>query len=205
MLGSIFWSFFPRLSLSITIFRCTFTNMDWWVGVTGAQYIPRHEIQKLDACAASLLMGCSSGSLTLNGYYVPQGIPLSYLKAGSPVIVANLWEVTDKDIDRFGKAILEAWLRERSCVLPSSAPCDVVTKEFEAMKISSKRGKKKVASESLPAACESDSSRDHSIHSRRIGSFLCEAREACNLRYLIGASPVCYGVPTSIRKKKDPT
>lgn len=172
-------------------------------GATGAQYIPRHEIHKLDTCAASLLMGCSSGSLTLNGYYVPQGIPLSYLKAGSPVIVANLWEVTDKDIDRFGKAILEAWLRERLCALPM---CDIVTKEFEAMKISSKRANKKVGSKSLPAACESDSSsRGNSVHSRMIGSFLCEAREACNLRYLIGASPVCYGVPTSIRRKKDLT
>ncbi|XP_022978634.1 separase isoform X2 [Cucurbita maxima] len=172
---------------------------------SGAQYIPRHEIQKLDACAASLLMGCSSGSLTLNGYYVPQGIPLSYLKAGSPVIVANLWEVTDKDIDRFGKAILEAWLRERSCALPSSVQYDIVTKELEAMKISSKRANKKVASKSLPTTCESNSSRDHSVRSRMIGSFLCEAREACNLRYLIGASPVCYGVPTSIRKKKELT
>ncbi|XP_050938056.1 separase isoform X2 [Cucumis melo] len=171
---------------------------------SGAQYIPKQEIQKLDACAASLLMGCSSGSLTLNGHYVPQGTPLSYLKAGSPVIVANLWEVTDKDIDRFGKAVLEAWLRERSCALPSSAQHDIVTKELEAMKISSKCVKKKVTS--LPAACESDSSsKGHSVHKRMIGSFLCEARDACTLRYLIGASPVCYGVPTSIKKKKDPS
>lgn len=172
--------------------------------VTGAQYIPRHEIQKLDVCAASLLMGCSSGSLTLNGYYVPQGVPLSYLKAGSPVIVANLWEVTDKDIDRFGKAVLEAWLRERSSVLPSSPRCDILTKEFETINISSKRVSKKVASKNPPAACESDSSsRGRPVTSRMIGSFLYEAREACNLRYLIGASPVCYGVPTSIKKKKD--
>ncbi|XP_022149194.1 separase isoform X2 [Momordica charantia] len=171
---------------------------------SGAQYIPRHEIQKLDVCAASLLMGCSSGSLTLNGYYVPQGVPLSYLKAGSPVIVANLWEVTDKDIDRFGKAVLEAWLRERSSVLPSSPRCDILTKEFETINISSKRISKKVASKNPPAACESDSSsRGRPVTSRMIGSFLYEAREACNLRYLIGASPVCYGVPTSIKKKKD--
>ncbi|XP_011657385.1 separase isoform X3 [Cucumis sativus] len=171
---------------------------------SGAQYIPKQEIQKLDACAASLLMGCSSGSLTLNGHYVPQGTPLSYLKAGSPVIVANLWEVTDKDIDRFGKAVLEAWLRERSCALSSSAQHDIVTKELEAMKISSKCANKKVTS--LPATCESgSSSKGHSVHKRMIGSFLCEARDACTLRYLIGASPVCYGVPTSIKKKKDPS
>lgn len=198
-------AFLSRLSLYIMFFAVI---LQIWIGgrVTGAQYISKHEIQKLDACAASLLMGCSSGSLTLNGYYVPQGTPLSYLKAGSPVIVANLWEVTDKDIDRFGKAILEAWLRERSNALPSSAQCDIVTKELEAMKISSKCANKKITSKSLPATCESDSSsRGPSLPSRMIGSFLCEAREACTLRYLIGAAPVCYGVPTSIKKKKDPS
>lgn len=194
---------FLRLSLYIVVSCCI---LQIWLGdwVTGAQYIPKQEIQKLDACAASLLMGCSSGSLTLNGHYVPQGTPLSYLKAGSPVIVANLWEVTDKDIDRFGKAVLEAWLRERSCALSSSAQHDIVTKELEAMKISSKCANKKVTS--LPATCESgSSSKGHSVHKRMIGSFLCEARDACTLRYLIGASPVCYGVPTSIKKKKDPS
>jgi hypothetical protein len=85
-------------------------------------------------CAATLLMGCSSGSLTLNGCYIPQGTPLSYLLAGSPVIVANLWEVTDKDIDRFGKAMLDAWLRERSNPL-GCAQCNLVAEEFEAMTI----------------------------------------------------------------------
>ncbi|KAK6156913.1 hypothetical protein DH2020_011161 [Rehmannia glutinosa] len=43
--------------------------------------------------------------------------------AGSPVIVANLWEVTDKDIDRFGKAMLNAWLGERSAA--SSGVCSM--------------------------------------------------------------------------------
>jgi separase len=27
----------------------------------------------------------------------------------SPALVANLWDVTDKDIDRFGKSLLEKW------------------------------------------------------------------------------------------------
>lgn len=106
-------------------------------------------------------MGCSSGSLSLNGSYTPQGIPLSYLLAGSPVIVANLWEVTDKDIDRFGKAMLEAWLRERS-------------NPFSGYD-----------------------------HRPKIGSFICQAREACTLPFLIGAAPISYGIPTGIRKKKD--
>ncbi|KAK4438264.1 Separase [Sesamum alatum] len=91
---------------------------------SGTQYIPGHEIQKLDSCAAGLLLGCSSGSLYLKGCYMPQGAPLSYLLAGSPVIVANLWEVTDKDIDRFGKAMLNAWLRERSAASAECTQCN---------------------------------------------------------------------------------
>ncbi|RVW78059.1 hypothetical protein VitviT2T_028249 [Vitis vinifera] len=60
---------------------------------SGAQYIPRHEVQKLENRAAALLMGCSSGSsLPPNGKYTPQGTHLSYLSAGFLVIVANLWE-----------------------------------------------------------------------------------------------------------------
>lgn len=58
-------------------------------------------------------MGCSSGSLSLNGSYTPQGAPLCYLLAGSPVIVANLWEVTNKDVDRFAKAIFDCCLEEK--------------------------------------------------------------------------------------------
>ncbi|KAH7834856.1 hypothetical protein Vadar_020340 [Vaccinium darrowii] len=38
----------------------------------GLQFIPAQGIQKLQNCAATLLMGCSSGSLSLNGSYTPQ-------------------------------------------------------------------------------------------------------------------------------------
>nr|CAN64096.1 hypothetical protein VITISV_018124 [Vitis vinifera] len=112
---------------------------------SGAQCIPRHEIQKLENRAATLLMGCSSGSLSLNGQYTLQGTHLSYLSAGSPVIVVNLWEVTDKDIDRFGKAMLVAWLRERSSPSVVCAQCHLVA-ELKSMSIIGVKGdaKKKI-------------------------------------------------------------
>ncbi|XP_059463278.1 separase isoform X5 [Corylus avellana] len=171
---------------------------------SGAQYIPRHEIQKLENCAATLLMGCSSGSLTLNGCYIPQGTPLSYLLAGSPVIVANLWEVTDKDIDRFGKAMLDAWLRERSNPL-GCAQCNLVAEEFEAMTIRGNKGngKRKARRKKSPETCETSSFKDFCDHRPKIGSFMSQAREACTLPFLIGGSPVCYGIPTGIRRNKD--
>ncbi|PIA27888.1 hypothetical protein AQUCO_07400015v1, partial [Aquilegia coerulea] len=103
---------------------------------SGEQYIPGREIQKLDNCAATLLMGCSSGCLLFMGSYNPQGVVLSYLLAGSPAIVANLWEVTDKDIDRFGKAMFNAWLVERSTSTIGCNPRNLV-EEFESMNIAS--------------------------------------------------------------------
>ena len=64
-----------------------------------------------------------SGSLSPNGKYTPQGTHLSYLSVGFLVIVANLWEVTDNDIDQFGKAMLDAWLREN--IISFCALCPV--------------------------------------------------------------------------------
>lgn len=66
-----------------------------------------------------ILMGCSSGRLeSVNMrnstslaqvplYYEPEGIALSYLMAGAPCVVGNLWDVTDRDIDRFSLSVLE--------------------------------------------------------------------------------------------------
>jgi separase len=34
---------------------------------------------------------------------------MNYLHAGSPALVATLWDVTDRDIDRFTTTTLDAW------------------------------------------------------------------------------------------------
>ncbi|CAI0439202.1 unnamed protein product [Linum tenue] len=161
---------------------------------SGTQYISGDEIKKLEKCAATLLMGCSSGSLTITGSYTPKGAPLYYLLAGSPVVVSNLWEVTDKDIDRFSKTMLDSWMRERSDAYTDSARCNLV-KEFDSMSIKGK-GRKKVSKKksSEPEDCDNDRP--------TVGSFMAQARDACTLKYLIGAAPVCYGVPTGIRRKE---
>ena len=150
-------------------------------------------------------MGCSSGSLKLNGSYAPQGAPLSYLLAGSPLIVANLWEVTDNDIDRFGKAMLDAWLRERSSPSLGCAQCDLVVEELEATTIWGCKGnvRRKTRRKKSPEVHDTSSIKDSCDHGPKIGSFMSQAREACTLPFLIGASPVCYGIPTGIRRKTD--
>ncbi|KAF7803655.1 separase isoform X2 [Senna tora] len=158
---------------------------------SGAQYISSKEIQKLESCAATLLMGCSSGSLTIHGGYAPQGIPLSYLLAGSPAIVANLWDVTDKDIDRFGKAMLDAWFKERLNLSMECLLCNSLREEFEAMDLNGKgkaKAKKKVSMKKTKE-CETESPKKNCDHRPKIGAFMSLAREACTLPFLIGASP----------------
>ena len=81
---------------------------------SGAQYIRSREIRKLEKCAVTVLMGCSSGSLAEAGEFEPHGTPMHYMQAGCPALVAILWDVTDKDIDRFAKSTFEEWGLYRS-------------------------------------------------------------------------------------------
>ncbi|XP_077213689.1 separase isoform X2 [Tasmannia lanceolata] len=172
---------------------------------SGMQYISGREIQKLNQCAATLLMGCSSGTLSFTGCYAPKGAPLSYLLAGSPAIVANLWEVTDKDIDRFGKVMLDAWLQEGST---HCSKCNEISKELKCMNIRDEgnvkapktRRKALAKGKKLQEVYNSEKCKD-CTDKLRIATFMGRARDACRLPLLIGAAPVCYGVPTFIRKK----
>ncbi|CEJ62125.1 hypothetical protein PMG11_10635 [Penicillium brasilianum] len=76
---------------------------------SGAQYIRGRTVKRLTRCAVAFLMGCSSGTLTEAGEYEPYGTPMNYLQAGSPALVATLWDVTDKDIDRFATSTFDTW------------------------------------------------------------------------------------------------
>ena len=49
----------------------------------GEQYLPAQALRRLPACAAALLMGCSSGRLALSGDYDACGPVLAYLLAGA--------------------------------------------------------------------------------------------------------------------------
>jgi separase len=50
---------------------------------------------------------------------------LSYLAGGSAAVVANLWDVTDMDIDRFSVALLEDLLEggQRRCARVCACAC----------------------------------------------------------------------------------
>ncbi|KAG7398125.1 Separin [Phytophthora boehmeriae] len=78
---------------------------------SGEAYLHRDKILSLQGdCSAALLFGCSSGRLEQEGIFGPSGAVLSYLRAGSPAVVAMLWDVTDKDTDQLSVRILQEWL-----------------------------------------------------------------------------------------------
>ena len=76
----------------------------------GEPYLPRPPPPARPATrAAAVLMGCSSGALRPAGGAAASGGALAWLSAGAPATVATLWDVTDRDIDRFAARVLGDW------------------------------------------------------------------------------------------------
>ncbi|XP_053297454.1 separin isoform X1 [Pleuronectes platessa] len=127
-------------------------NKDLYIYVghgAGARFLDGQTVLKTPIRAASLLFGCSSAALAVRGDQEAQGIILNYLIAGCPFALGNLWDVTDRDIDRFTKALLESWF---------------------------------AAGPGAPLL-------EH----------MGPSRQATNLKHLIGAAPVAYGLPVYLQ------
>lgn len=75
----------------------------------GEQYVSPCKVQSDGHFPTVFLMGCSSGAFQSRGNFDDDSIVLEYLFRKSPAVVATLWDVTDKDIDRFTMASLENW------------------------------------------------------------------------------------------------
>ena len=54
-----------------------------------------------------MLWGCSSGALVRHGDHDPMGASIAYLLSGAPWVIGNLWDVTDRDIDRLSVSCME--------------------------------------------------------------------------------------------------
>ncbi|KAM9408555.1 separin [Pholidichthys leucotaenia] len=89
------------------------TTKDLYIYVghgAGARFLDSQSVLKRPMRAASLLLGCSSAALAVRGDQEGRGVIMNYLIAGCPFVLGNLWDVTDRDIDRFTKALLESWI-----------------------------------------------------------------------------------------------
>lgn len=157
----------------------------------GTQYIRGRTIRRMEKCAVTWLMGCSSVKLTECGVYDSYGVPWHYMHGGSPAVVGTLWDVTDRDIDRFAVKGLGEW---------GLLDADGIDEKFwgrsKKDKISGK-GKGKAKAES----CEDK--RGGGVKEKKkkplsLDQAVANARDVCLLRYLNGAAPVVYGVPVML-------
>ena len=148
---------------------------------SGSQYIRSRTVKRLDKCAVSLLMGCSSGALTEAGKFEPYGPPIDYMHAGCPALLANLWDVTDKDIDRFAQSVLEKWglFEKEQQLVESLSPVKKSTRQ---------KGKGKARE--VPRVDQGERKTSMSLDEA-----VAQSRDACILKYLNGAAPVIYGIP----------
>ena len=79
---------------------------------SGQEYLGWSSVNRLQSHAVALLMGCSSGKLIAQGELEAHGMVHYYLSAGCPAVVANLWPVTDRDIDLFLEKLLQIWMTD---------------------------------------------------------------------------------------------
>lgn len=136
---------------------------------SGAQYIRGKTIRRLGKCkAATFLMGCSSAALNEVGEFESYGPVWNYMMAGCPAVVGTLWDVTDRDIDRFAGRAFEEWGLLKTGTLDKSHSEGDGHRESEGCRMAS-----------LPEA-------------------VMRSRAVCRFRYLNAAAVVVYGIPVYI-------
>jgi separase len=198
-----------------TFFQSAFSSLPSWTGITnkapqesefekalstseimvyfghgsGAQYIRGKTIRRLEKCKpATFLMGCSSAALTDAGEFECYGPVWNYMMAGCPAVVGTLWDVTDRDIDRFAGKTFEEW------GLFTRGTFDGTTT----------KGKSKAKSLAKSLAEEEDElshqEGDGTLGNASLAEAVARARNACRFKYLNGAAVVLYGIPVYIKK-----
>ncbi|KAI0406683.1 peptidase family C50-domain-containing protein [Xylaria palmicola] len=161
---------------------------------SGAQYIRGRTVRQLGKCrAAALLMGCSSASLTHVGQFEPYGPIRDYMLAGAPAVVGTLWDVTDRDIDRFAGAAFEEWgLFPRGTFAGDAAPGTAAA--------AGGRGKGKGRAAAPQRKKEREGVRGETgTGTASLVEAVAKARtEACRFKYLTAAAVCVYGIPVYI-------
>ncbi|KAK3839360.1 MAG: peptidase family C50-domain-containing protein [Linnemannia elongata] len=165
----------------------------------GEQYIKPTQIRKLGHCAVSILLGCSSGLLRGSGEFDPTGNAMNYMLAGCPTVVANLWDVTDRDLDRFSKALFTLWGLDDSSGKGNEGALTGASRHFVRSSTSSTEGSHVDSDYSSVM----DARTRHSLQRPRLSivEAVKEAREECRLKYLVGAATVVYGIPCFLKTR----
>ncbi|KDN37376.1 hypothetical protein K437DRAFT_270883 [Tilletiaria anomala UBC 951] len=133
----------------------------------GEQFIAPSALKALRSCAVTMLWGCSSGMLRDLGEFDRTGTPYLYMMAGAPALVANLWDTTDRELDKVSESTL--------------VRLGLMKVEEAESEPGSSQNQKRVtpiadAPVTLPLA-------------------IAQARDDCRLPFLTGAACVVYGIP----------
>ncbi len=136
-------------------------------------------------CPAALLWGCSSGRLPVLGVHDPSGPAQWYLLGGASFVVANLWDVTDKDIDKLSMNCMRALLGDGGLSSSSSSSSSNSTSQFPPRP------------PPTPASAPNPNPYLHSSLNAlvSVSEALATSRDVCKLRYAVGSAPVMYGLP----------
>lgn len=73
----------------------------------GIQYTTPKALKKLNHLSPALLLGCSSVRIHNTKSFYGYGSIMSFFLGGCPMVLGNLWDVTDKDIDLFTISLFE--------------------------------------------------------------------------------------------------
>lgn len=107
-------------------------------------------------------------------------------------MVANLWDVTDRDIDRFCRALIQAWQRQAASAAGAAPHASAGQRAQQGEKA---MGALRLGDEESMCVDERGKSVDGGGDTGSVHAAMHEARAACRLRFLTGAAPVCYGLP----------
>lgn len=165
---------------------------------SGAQYIRGKTIRRLEKCRpATFLMGCSSAALTEAGEFECYGPVWNYMMAGCPAVVGTLWDVTDRDIDRFAGRAFEEW-----GLFPQGTFTEEDKKKCSSKGKGNRGGVRDIDVDSGDDSTASDAkSRPASpLPCASLPEAVAKARGACKFKYLNAAAVVVYGIPVYINR-----
>lgn len=160
--------------------------------------------------ATVLLFGCTSGALVEHGDFEVSGPARSYMLAGAPCVLGTLWEVTDRDIDRFASSMLEDWGLVPRGTLTSAWTSGNTAAAAEGRSngvVAKARGKAGARRGNVGYGSDGEARVsgmvDEPLRSRRakmsLQQAVVRARDAVRFRYLTAGAVVVYGIPVYVK------
>ena len=150
----------------------------------GEKMCETHKMRHWLHVPAAYLWGCSSGRLAVLGVHDPHGAALNYLLGGAPYVVGNMWDVTDKDIDKLSKECMRRCFEEQGSEKDQNSN-GVKDKNQEKLseRLDSGNGTKEVIDNGGVSGA-----------GMIVTEALVQSRGICKMKYAVGCAPVVYGL-----------